>query len=140
MAKACAALVLLAACLGGCASEGVRVTQLGPLPGDGEATLFVVASRQKPRIEASLRDAGFQVVDDLLATPYFLRVTVGTDKGRKSCGALANVKYDLRHANRRVLELAAAGWTGACPDNVFDAMSRRLMAIFEQANAREAPP
>ena len=139
MRLALAALALFATCLSGCASEGIRITQYSPFPADRDPVLFVVAPRQKPRILASLRDAGFHVAGDVLEAPYFLRVTVGVDKRRRGCGRLANVKYELRRADRDILELAAAGWTGSCPDNVFDAMSRRLMSAFEDPNAEEIP-
>jgi hypothetical protein len=133
------ALALFATCLWGCASEGIRLTEHDSFPTDRDPVLFVVASRQKARILASLHESGFRVAGDVLEAPYFLRVTVGVDKGRRACGPLANVKYELRYADRGILDLAAAGWTGSCPDNVFDAMSRRLMGVFENSNAEEIP-
>jgi hypothetical protein len=96
-----------------------------------DCRLFLVAAQQKAEISASLRSVGFQLADDLLDAPYFLRVTLGNEQGSRSCGALQNVKYSLRRDGIEVLSIAGKGWSGSCQPNVFDLASRELAAAFE---------
>ena len=133
-------LTLLSIATTACGPKSVRVDEFRGFPEDPGLALFVVASRHKPRIVASLDEAGFQIADDLLETPSFLRVTVGVDKGMGSCGTLANVKYALRYEGAAILELRAAGWLGDCAENVFDTMSRRLMMVFKDTEKGEEEP
>ena len=88
--------------------------------------VYLIAARQKPRIVESLRQAGVRLADDILDTPLTLRVTVGNEKGFRSCGTRNNVKYAVRVGGATTLELKDAGWTGACEPNVFDRLSARL--------------
>jgi hypothetical protein len=90
-------------------------------------TIFVVAARQKPRIIRSLVAAGFDVRPNLLEAHGFLRVTVGSNQGWRSCGTRNNVKFSLKREGKPLLEFVEKGWTGTCEPSVFDAMSAWLM-------------
>lgn len=90
-----------------------------------------MAPRQKPRIAEALTEAGFGIAMDLLETPLFLRVTVGNEKGFRSCGTRNNVKFALRREGNTVLEFTEAGWTGSCEPNVFDMLAKRLASEIQ---------
>ena len=121
---------LVLSILPGCTTKATRAIYERPLPSTEDERIFLVATRQKERIERSLGAAGFALTDDPLATKLFLRVTLGNEKGFRECGTLNNVKFALRHTEQPVLELVAAGWTGTCEPNVLDDMSHELMRRF----------
>ena len=103
-------------------------------------TVFLVATRQKPRILESLGAAGIAVAPDLLDAGFMLRVTIGVDQGSQACGTRNNVKYALRRENAAVVELADKGWTGTCTPNVLDALSQRLAETLASGNRSESTP
>jgi hypothetical protein len=131
---------LLATAVACATSEPVRVETSGDLPKGTEPVVFLVAARDKPRIQASLELAGFRIAADVLATPWYLRVTTGNFKGYGRCGVVSNVKYALRYSGKPVLELAASGPMGACESNAIDALSGRLYEMLEGAPARGGTP
>lgn len=89
-------------------------------------TVFLVAAKEKGAVRASLERAGFKVERDHLATPHFLRVTVGFTQGFRSCGQEHNVRYELVIEGKRVIDLRRRGYTGTCVPNVLDALSEDL--------------
>jgi hypothetical protein len=97
-----------------------------PRPAAPGPSVYLVAARQKARIAESLRRVGLHVVDDILESPALLRVTVGNEKGFRSCGTRNNVKYALHIGGAPALELKEDGWTGTCEPNVFDELSAQL--------------
>ena len=98
-----------------------------------DCRLFLVAAQQKEEIAASLTAVGFELVDNLLNAPYFLRVTLGNEQGFRSCGTLQKVKYSLRSNGEEVLLVANEGWSGSCEPNVFDLASHDLASAFESS-------
>lgn len=89
-------------------------------------TVFLVSAKEKDAVRASLERAGFTVESDHLATPRFLRVTIGSPKGFLPCGKKHNVRYELAINGKRVIDLRRSGYTGTCEPNVLDALSEDL--------------
>jgi len=77
-------------------------------------------------VRASLERAGFTVESDHLATPHFLRVTIGLSQDSLPCGHKHNVRYELAVGGARVIDLRRVGYTGSCVPNVLDALSEDL--------------
>lgn len=125
--------MLTALLLCACTPQPSRVTYEALLPETRDRQLFLVATRQKERVRHSLEKAGFEMVEDPLEAPFYLRVTLGNEKGFRDCGTLNNVKYALRYEGIPILDLGAAGWTGTCEPNVFDEMSGQLMRRLDGA-------
>lgn len=125
---------------------GLAMPDVAAAEGDGAGqavdpsrAVYLVAARQKPRIAESLRRAQVQVVADILDSPALLRVTVGNEKGFRSCGTRNNVKYSLRIGVVEALQLTEDGWTGTCEPNVFDALSARLARALSETHQGEIP-
>jgi len=148
-AAACLAWIALAGAVG-CGGAGREAARSEPalersaalMADSTNRSVFVVATRDKPRIVASLEAAGIRVATDLLEAGFLLRVTVGSGQGAQSCGTRHNVKYSLRLENVPVVELAEKGYTGTCTPNVFDVLSARLAEALEGgggAGSRDAP-
>ena len=128
------------AALAACAGVWIATSTAAEAPpspgGDPVSGVYLVAARQKPRIAESLKRGGVRLVEDLLESPLMLRVTVGNEKGFRSCGTRNNVKYALHLDGVKILEFADEGWTGSCEPNVFDAMSAQLgQKLAESAGA-----
>jgi hypothetical protein len=113
-----------------CTPTRPQVHFRGEFSGSLERVVYLVAARQKEQIAHSLRQARITVTDDLLAAPFYLRATVGNDKGFRKCGTFNNVKFSLRRSGQEVLLVSASGWSGTCDPNVFDEMSKTLRAAF----------
>ena len=103
----------------------------GALSPDEEPRVFLVATREKERIALSLTEARIALADDIVGAPFLLRVTLGSEKASRACGAFANVKYSLRREEHEIFLIVASGWTGSCEPNVFEALSRTLRAQFD---------
>jgi len=89
-------------------------------------TVFLVSAKEKDAVRASLERAGFKVESDHLATPHFLRVTVGLSQDFRPCGPKHNVRYELAIGGQLVIDLRCIGYTGSCVPNVLDALSEDL--------------
>jgi len=89
-------------------------------------TVFLVSAKEKDAVRASLENAGFTVENDHLATPHFLRVTIGLSQNFLACGEKHNVRYELAIERARVIDLRRVGYTGTCVPNVLDALSEEL--------------
>lgn len=128
---------MLTIAAGGCAPTAPQVRVLAPLPRAGDAAIYLTAARQKEEIARALRAAGFRLAERVDETPYYLRVTIGSDQGSRACGTLNNVRYDLRLQGRSAVVAEAKGWTGSCEPNIFDAVSRELRRHVVEAASRE---
>lgn len=91
-----------------------------------DPTIFLVSAKEKDAVRASLERAGFAVESDHLATPHFLRVTIGSPKDFLPCGKKHNVRYELAIGGKRVIDMRRSGYTGTCVPNVLDALSEDL--------------
>jgi hypothetical protein len=109
---------------------GCRATPLQgrdvPLDRTEAPSVFLVASKEKAAVSRSLIAAGFSVEERHLATPNFLRVTIGLPQGSRDCGAKHNVRYELAIEGTTVIDLRRNGYTGTCEPSVLDVLSREL--------------
>jgi hypothetical protein len=128
-------LLVLLLWLPGCGTVPPTHTTQIPLVLEAEPKFYLMAAKQKPAIETSLRGAGIVVVDDLLESSHQLRVTLGVDKSFRDCGTLNNVIYAVRLHGRTLVEFKGRGWTGGCEPNIFDEMSRELAQAVTTAMA-----
>ena len=120
------ALLLLA----GCTNPVPPTVTLGPLVDISEnPSIFLTASRQYPRVQQSLSDAGLSLVSSASDADYYLVVTIGRSRTRYQCGIMANIIYSLsRPNNSPMLVIKARGKTGACEPNILDELSQTLAA------------
>jgi hypothetical protein len=120
-------LVVAALSASGCA-ETKRSRAVSSHGIDDPAPLvFVTAARQRDRVEASLRTAGFRLADGVDDTPFLLRVTIGGTRRVAPCGTSHSVRYSLRRDKRTVAEVNRRGWTGDCRPNVLDEAAAQLL-------------
>lgn len=127
-ARAPLACVLLVA---GCASASAPRIVLAPAqPLPEERRIYLAPGMQRGAVLRSLERAGFSVARDPSASRYSLDVDVGSPLRLEDCGSFANVRYVLYSRGRKLVEIAARGWTGTCQDSIFDAMSRLLATQF----------
>ena len=89
-------------------------------------TLFLVAPKEREAVRRSLLAAGFALEESHLATPNFLRVTIGSQQGYLECGGMHNVRYELAIDGQLAVDLRRKGYTGACPMSVLDILSAEL--------------
>jgi hypothetical protein len=122
--------------LGGCSSAGVapKVKVMEGFPGSKPRTIAVQSEQDQASVVASLEQAGFQVKPDSGSAAFLLRVSVGTNRAKASCGRVNNVRYSLDTAGSTVLEIQARGWTGTCSPNVYDEMSAALAQAFPKGS------
>lgn len=95
---------------------------------DPDAAIFVIASQQREAIVASLEKAGARLSPDPEGMDYALDVQLGQNRAIKNCGSVHNVSYSLTRAGRRLMVIKGRGATGTCDPNIFDDMSRELVA------------
>lgn len=88
--------------------------------------LFLVSPKEREAVRRSLLAAGFKLEADHLATPNFLRVTIGSQQGYLECGGMHNVRYELAIDGRLAIDLRRKGYTGTCPMGVLDILSAEL--------------
>jgi hypothetical protein len=129
----------LVVALAGCSPSTPRVYVHMPLPQGVDPRITVVSALQRPRIVDSLRAAGFRMAEGADGGEYLLRVSLGTKQKRSSCGALQNVRYELRHEQSTWITAEAKGWTGSCEPNIFDELSRALRRRILATHDREEP-
>jgi len=89
-------------------------------------SVYLVSPKQKDAVRDSLLKAGFSIEDSHLATPHFLRVTIGSIQGSRDCGGLHNVRYELAIDGLLAIDLRDKGYLGTCEVNVLDTLSREL--------------
>jgi hypothetical protein len=118
-----AALLLQVACA---SSIPATVTRRAMTPIDRDASVFVVAERQRPAVVASLERAGIQVVEEFSRMDYALEVRVGSNRLSRECGSIHNVSYVLTGFGQNLLVIKGRGATGTCDPSIFDDMSREL--------------
>jgi hypothetical protein len=127
---ALSACALLAACAVVSAPR-IVLAPARPLP---EAPrIYLAPGMQRGAVLRSLGRAGFSVTRDPSASRYTLDVDVGSPLRLEDCGSFANVRYVLYSRGRKLVEIAARGWTGTCEESIFDAMSRLLATQFAGA-------
>ena len=124
-----------AAAIAGCATSTSGIERRSMLDDASNRSLFVVAASHRRAAVEALSRAGFTVVEDLLASPHYLRVVVGVQKNSVACGSLHNVKYDLRQKGRSAVALTRSGWIGHCQANVFEQLAQELSELFDRAAA-----
>jgi hypothetical protein len=129
MSKACLSSILLVAAgvviLQGCRATPVQNPAF-PLARVETPSVFLVSPKEKDAVRLSLVTAGFIVEESHLATPYFLRVTIGSPQGVRSCGEKHNVRYELAIEGALAIDLRRKGYTGTCEPSVLDVLSRQL--------------
>jgi len=99
-------------------------------PLEANATIFLQANVQRPRIAESLRKAGVRLSESYSEADYILNVKVGRRRNNQTCGGSSNIAYVLDGRNRHLMVIKARGLTGTCAPNVFDDMSLKLATYF----------
>ena len=95
---------------------------------DTSKPFFVVAKRQKSEIEKALKKEGIPTTEKLGVSAYQLRVRVGSTRLTKTCGSVNNVSYEILDQGIRILAMKGRGPTGGCDPNIFDQMSKLIVA------------
>jgi hypothetical protein len=125
-------LLALAISLGltsACATEVPPTVVQKPIaPISRSAGIYVIASQHRDRIKESLTQAGLAPVDEPTGGGYALEVRVGGSRASGDCGTVHNISYILTAAGGRVMLIKGRGPTGACPENIFNGMSKMLAA------------
>jgi hypothetical protein len=124
------ACALLAA---GCVGSAPRIVLAPARPLPEAPRVYLAPGMQRGAVLRSLERAGFSVTRDPSASRYTLDVDVGSPLRSQSCGSFANVRYVLYSRGRKLVEIAARGWTGTCEDSILDEMSRLLATRFAGA-------
>lgn len=111
--------------LHGCRSEPVKLSEVA-IARVASPSLFLVATKEREAVRRSLLDAGLTLEESHLAIPHFLRVTIGSQQGYRSCGGMHNVRYELAIDGQLAIDLRRKGYTGTCPAGVPDRLSAEL--------------
>ena len=128
LAIAIAAQVVLGS---GCTSPVPPTVTRAPMsPLEANATIFLQANVQRPRIAESLRKAGVRLSESYSEADYILNVNVGRRHKNQTCGGSSNIAYILDGRNRHLMVIKGRGLTGTCVPNVFDDMSQKLASYF----------
>ena len=102
------------------------VTWSGRFPLDKAGGVWLVATRQRKAILASLQKAGIKIATEYQSVSYSLDVRIGRGRGGRRCGPVNNVAYVLNGPGELLMVIKGRGVTGSCIPNVFDDMSRML--------------
>lgn len=149
-----AALLLAVAC----STVPAEVTHQKPGALAPDPLIYVSAQHDRERVDESLRRAGLRLTTGSDAE-YVLLVDTSSQRSGQDCGALRNVRYQVRVVptsstrgafsplgltvgeDRTALEIKARGWTGSCEPSVYDEMSDSLARQFNgELPAVAAPP
>jgi hypothetical protein len=103
---------------------------LGPLDPGVPPLLYVTTNAERENVVADLVLAGFEVASDGRETSTVLVVKLGRIRSRRSCGALRNVVYELRHVGVLVAVIKGRGWMGSCAPSVLRDMNTELARLF----------
>ncbi len=102
------------------------VTWSGRFPLDKDGGVWVVATRQREALLASLQNAGIKIATDYGSVSYSLRVRVGRSRAGMRCGPVNNVSYVVNGPGKLLIVIKGRGVTGSCKPSVFDDMSQTL--------------
>ena len=112
----------------GCANVAPRVTFAATEPIDIERPFFLVVNRDGEQVEKALSKEGVKITNANLDSIYELRVRVGRNLSREKCGSVHNVSYEVLDRGMRVMIIKGRGPTGSCQPNIFEQMSKELVA------------
>lgn len=127
-----AGALLLLAGLVACTTYVAPTTRvLGLIDPDLDRLLYVTTNAERENVIADLELAGFATTIDARATPLVLVVKLGSVRQSKSCGALRNVIYQLRHGGVVVAVIKGRGWTGSCDPSILRDMNAALAHLFD---------
>lgn len=112
----------------GCANVPPRVTYAPSEPINRDRPFFLVASRERAKIEKALKQEGVATTAQNLTSMYELRVRVGRSLSNEKCGSVRNVSYEVLDQGMRVMIIKGRGPTGSCTSNIFEQMSKMLVA------------
>jgi len=121
------ALVLLLMIMG-CANVPPRVTYAPNEPINIEKPFFLVVNRDRAEVEKALKKEGVKISEQSLSSIYELRVRVGRSVAHQDCGSVHNVSYEVLDRGMRVMIIKGRGPAGSCKPNIFDQMSKELVA------------
>ena len=111
----------------GCSSfVPATVARREPLPIDRNAGILVIAKHQREAVMESLEAAGLNVTTDFKDVGYALEVRFGSRRGRRRCGTIRNVSYQLSGFGRRLLVIKGRGTIRHCEPDILEDMSREL--------------
>ena len=126
------AIVAQVVLVSGCTSPvPPTVTRTPRSPLKADATIFLQATTQWPRVAESLRNAGLRLAKSHSEADYILKVNVGRRRRTQTCGGSSNIAYILDGRDSHLMVIKARGLTGSCVPNVFDDMSQKLATYFE---------
>ena len=104
------------------------ITRRSPIALMADPRILLITNRQPQRITESLEMAGLRVFSKGRAD-YTLVVVVGNNRSGSGCGTVRNVAYTLSsNGMRELVTIKGRGATGRCEPNIFDDMSRKLVA------------